>query len=160
MLRDRRSRKQIHRRIHHRLGDGFYWLGVFGVVLLVSCGGQKNVPIRAAASPLQINPLAGCSQCHVDVEDEVIGTAHFQKRIGCKTCHGPSKGHLADENNEVKPDRLFTRADVNQLCEPCHECNRARQPAEATKKGKQLEACTDCHGHHDPRLRQGRSGAG
>ena len=32
--------------------------------------------------PLQPNPLAGCSLCHVDVEDEFVGTKHFDEFPG------------------------------------------------------------------------------
>jgi hypothetical protein len=99
--------------------------------------------------PLQDNPLAGCSLCHVDIEDELVGTLHFKEKIGCITCHGPSEGHLADENNEVKPDEVFARADVDRLCERCHECFRPKpEKPELTAEG-QRKVCIDCHGPHD-----------
>ena len=99
--------------------------------------------------PLQDNPLAGCPLCHVDVEDELVGTLHFEEKVGCITCHGPSKGHLADENNEVKPDEMFARADVDRLCERCHECFRPKpEKPELTAEG-QRKVCIDCHGAHD-----------
>ena len=99
--------------------------------------------------PLQPNPLAGCSLCHVDVEDEYVDTTHFEESVGCKTCHGPSKGHLADENNEVKPDEMFARKDVDRLCAECHECDRPEPTKTARGKDKKLLVCIDCHGHHD-----------
>ncbi|MHC4155194.1 MAG: hypothetical protein ACYST6_09785 [Planctomycetota bacterium] len=56
------------------------------------------------------NPLAGCLQCHVDVEVEHLWSKHHSvSNMGCIECHGPSEGHLADENNEVKPDQAFAR---------------------------------------------------
>jgi hypothetical protein len=109
-------------------------------------------PAVAGEYPLQDNPLSGCSLCHVDIEDEFVGTLHFEEKVGCITCHGPSEGHLADENNEVKPDEVFARADVDRLCEKCHECLRpkAEQP-ELTAEG-QRKVCIDCHGPHDSAL--------
>lgn len=94
--------------------------------------------------PLQTNPMAGCSICHVDVEDVFVGSAHFKSKIGCKTCHGPSKEHLADENNEVKPDRLPTRKDMDSFCSTCHDCSRPEM------ENPSARICTDCHGHHNP----------
>jgi hypothetical protein len=98
--------------------------------------------------PLQENPLAGCSLCHVDVEDEFVRTRHFKEQIGCKTCHGPSEAHLADENNEIKPDELFARKDIDELCQRCHECGRSNAAETPTNKDKQPLVCIDCHGHH------------
>ncbi|NQU24834.1 MAG: hypothetical protein HQ567_26425 [Candidatus Nealsonbacteria bacterium] len=96
--------------------------------------------------PAEKNPLAGCQQCHVDIEDEYAPSLHFKQKVSCKDCHGPSKGHLADENNEVKPDRLFARKDVDRLCGKCHEC--ARETDDETP-GQRAKVCTDCHGPHD-----------
>ncbi|HUT89520.1 MAG TPA: hypothetical protein VMY37_08495 [Thermoguttaceae bacterium] len=106
-------------------------------------------PDASAEYPLQANPLAGCSLCHVDIEDEFVGSLHFEEKVGCITCHGPSEGHLADENNEVKPDEVFARPDVHRLCERCHECSRLKpEKPELTQDG-QRKVCTDCHGAHD-----------
>ncbi|MHC4403395.1 MAG: hypothetical protein ACYTG0_27365 [Planctomycetota bacterium] len=120
-------------------------------------GGDAESDAAAATDhypeyPLQENPLAGCSLCHVDVEDKFVGSIHFEEKVGCATCHGPSEGHLADENNEVKPDEVFARDDVDRLCGGCHECFRLEsdQP-EVTAEG-QPKVCTDCHGHHDVAL--------
>lgn len=115
--------------------------------------GKKAKPRASRKYPLQPNPLAGCSLCHVDVEDEYVGTMHFKESVGCKTCHGPSKGHLADENNEVEPDEVFARKNVDRLCAECHDCDRPK-PTKTPKgkdKGKPL-VCIDCHSHHDQKF--------
>jgi hypothetical protein len=96
--------------------------------------------------PLQENPLAGCSICHVDVEDELVASRHFEEEIGCQTCHGPSEGHLADENNEVAPDELFARADTDRLCGDCHECGRPDSGKDTANREHPI--CTDCHDPH------------
>jgi hypothetical protein len=118
----------------------------------------KNVATADVRSqreyPLQDNPLAGCSLCHVDVEDKFVGSKHFEEKVGCQTCHGPSEGHVADENNDVKPDELFVRKDVDELCGICHDCGRPKPPApELTAQGEP-KVCTDCHGNHDLALAQ------
>ncbi len=111
--------------------------------------GETQAGAKFPEYPLQDNPLAGCPLCHVDVEDELVGTLHFEEKVGCITCHGPSEGHLADENNEVKPDEMFARADVDRLCERCHECFRPKpEKPELTEEG-QRKVCIDCHGPHD-----------
>jgi len=111
-------------------------------------------PDASAEYPLQANPLAGCSLCHVDIEDEFVGSLHFEEKVGCITCHGPSEGHLADENNEVKPDEAFARPDVHRLCERCHECSRPKPQKPELTQDCQRKVCTDCHGAHDVVLLQ------
>ncbi len=111
---------------------------------------QSQTTAGAGAEyPLQENPLAGCTLCHVDVEDQFIGTLHFEEKVGCSTCHGPSEGHLADENNEVKPDEVFARADVDRLCGRCHECPRPVSKEPELTAQRQAKVCVDCHGPHD-----------
>ena len=97
------------------------------------------------AAPGFANPLAGCTLCHVDIEDEYVGSTHYDEGVACAKCHGPSEGHVADENNEVKPDELFAREDVDRLCEACHDCSRQIPP----EKPPEPKVCTDCHGPHD-----------
>jgi hypothetical protein len=99
------------------------------------------------------NPLAGCQQCHVNVEAKYLKSAHFRKNIACTDCHGPSKGHLADENNEVKPDEVFARKDVDRLCEKCHPCSREASSGKASLPPGQRQVCTECHRAHDFKAR-------
>lgn len=95
------------------------------------------------------NPLAGCLQCHVDIEDEYTTSVHFREKVACTECHGPSTGHLADENNEVKPDEIFAREDVDRLCGRCHECERPPEPKPVPASSPRHKVCIDCHGPHD-----------
>ena len=99
-------------------------------------------------SPTADNPLGGCTQCHVDVEDAMAGTSHLKEGVGCKVCHGDSEGHLADENNEVLPEHVFTRENVDQLCINCHDCSRPQQKTDPSVPAEQRKACTDCHQAH------------
>jgi len=115
------------------------------VVLLVSvclcgCGSEANDKPASKRS----NPLAGCVMCHVDVEDEYVKSKHYNKlQGGCADCHGPSEGHLADENNDIKPDELYASKDVDRLCGRCHDCSRKTKTPMDKRK-----VCTDCHKSH------------
>ena len=97
---------------------------------------------------VEANPLGGCAACHVDVEDEMKGTIHLAEEIGCIECHGPSDGHVRDENNEVKPDEVFARKDVDRLCGECHQCSRPRGGEPAAEPPADRKVCTDCHQPH------------
>ncbi len=114
----------------------------------------------SAEYPLQENPLAGCTLCHVDIEDQFLGSIHFEEKVGCRTCHGPSEGHVADENNEVKPDEMFARRDVDRLCGRCHECPRPVPAKPELTADGQAKVCTDCHGPHDVALADKPNSAG
>lgn len=92
--------------------------------------------------------LSGCDLCHIDVVDEYVGTLHFKEGIGCIKCHGASDGHVRDENNDVKPEEVFARPDVDRLCGECHECCRTISPARTATDRARRQVCTDCHGAH------------
>jgi hypothetical protein len=94
------------------------------------------------------NPMAGCTLCHVDIGDLFAGSKHESAAIGCTTCHGPSKGHVADENNDVKPDEMFARNDVDRICGTCHECTRRIPAGWENLPVEQRQVCTECHGSH------------
>jgi hypothetical protein len=109
--------------------------------------------------PAKGNPLAGCQLCHVDVEDEYVKSRHFRGNVACAKCHGPSKKHAADENNEVKPDEVFARTDVDRLCGRCHTCSRKVPPAWLRFLRGRRQVCTECHGAHGfARSTEGASG--
>ena len=107
--------------------------------------------------PVETNPLAGCVQCHVDVSDEFEGGKHHCEEITCIDCHGPSEGHLADENNDVKPDEVFARADVGRLCSECHDCDRPLPDKPSNNPTAKPKVCIDCHGSHKMQLAGGTS---
>lgn len=110
---------------------------------------RVSVASSAERETLAGNPLGGCGQCHVDVVDELAVSLHLKKGIDCVKCHGPSKGHSADENNEVKPDRVIPRKQVDAFCGECHKCSRPAEPPAAAEEKRQV--CIDCHGAHDLR---------
>jgi len=108
----------------------------------------KNPHINT--TPLsRTNPLAGCILCHVDIEDEHLASTHCTAdNMGCVECHGQSVGHINDENNEVKPDVMFTRANTDRLCSPCHDCSRQVTPDWKQTPASKRKTCTGCHPAH------------
>ncbi|MFQ6131005.1 MAG: hypothetical protein ACE5R4_03140 [Armatimonadota bacterium] len=99
-------------------------------------------PVAAAAGEEDRQVTAGCAICHVDVVDKLAESKHPGAGIGCVTCHGPSQGHVTDENNQVKPDVIYGRDEIDAHCVACHACSRA-QPEEPP-----VRVCTECHGKH------------
>jgi formylglycine-generating enzyme required for sulfatase activity len=58
----------------------------------------------------------------------------------CTGCHGPSKGHVADEQDGVKPDRIPRGDDIAALCMGCHQVGCPQTDKTA--------GCQDCHHPH------------
>lgn len=84
-----------------------------------------------------------CSRCHVAqvLEWTVAAKSHGAAGTTCQSCHGPSAGHVANERNQVKPDRLpVGGAEVGALCASCHT-------AGCPKTSKRVE-CQSCHHPH------------
>ena len=83
-----------------------------------------------------------CARCHVISVVEWGYSKHLKAGTGCVSCHGESRGHVADERNNVKPERLPRGAEIAGLCVNCHT-NQDRK-----------KACQTCHHPHalaDPR---------
>jgi formylglycine-generating enzyme required for sulfatase activity len=70
------------------------------------------------------------------------GISAHAKKSGpdCRGCHGPSRGHVADERNGVKPDRLPRAAEIAGLCLQCHAPKCPKTSAKAN--------CQQCHHVH------------
>jgi formylglycine-generating enzyme required for sulfatase activity len=96
-------------------------------------GGQEQGPFQEAGV---------CARCHVISVVEWGMSAHRKAATGCTSCHGASLGHIQDERNNVKPDRVPKGAAVRGLCIGCHTNQKNPKP------------CQDCHHYHalvDPR---------
>ena len=104
---------------------------------------------------IPMEALSRCTVCHVDVADAFAGSKHRQKGIGCTRCHGLSKRHVEDENNEVKPDRVFRRHEIDRWCGGCHFGSCKHGEAEGLPaRGNPRRTCADCHGAHGARIPQ------
>jgi formylglycine-generating enzyme required for sulfatase activity len=81
-----------------------------------------------------------CARCHVVSSLEWGISKHHQVSVNCQSCHGPSRGHVVNERDEVKPDRIPHEAAVAHLCAGCHN---AGCPKTAEKAN-----CQKCHHVH------------
>ncbi|MFV2070320.1 MAG: hypothetical protein ACC645_25415, partial [Pirellulales bacterium] len=94
-----------------------------------------------ARMPTEFTQAGVCARCHVFSVLEWGFSGHVEADTDCQACHGPSRGHVLDERNEVKPDRtLDNKARVTGLCRSCHE--------EGCPTSKELKTCHSCHHAH------------
>ena len=105
----------------------------------------------AAQSP-QLKQAGVCSRCHVaQVLEWSVAAKHVAAQTNCQACHGPSAAHVANERNQVKPDR------PTPTCATCH--------SDGCPKTKQTQNCQSCHHPHalanpnDRQLRQTQTAA-
>lgn len=121
-----------------------------GLVLLcaaLSAPAQKDPSFRQAGV---------CNRCHVVQVIEWSASGHTKAGTSCQNCHGPSKAHVANERNQVKPDRLpHGEREVASLCASCHAagCPKTAKPT----------GCQSCHHQHalsNPNDKQVRQPAG
>jgi len=88
----------------------------------------------------QINQAGVCGRCHVVSVLEWSISRHSKGGTNCQACHGPSQGHVSNERNEVKPDRIPHGAAIAGLCQDCH--------SSGCPKTAQTAACETCHHVH------------
>ena len=106
-------------------------------LLLVSA----MVPARPQSAPdAQLKQAGVCARCHVISVVEWGISRHQKVGIDCVACHGASRGHVADERNNVKPDRIPRAAAIASLCVTCH--------SGGCPKSKRADACQSCHHVH------------
>ena len=104
----------------------------------------------------QLKQAGVCSRCHVaQVLEWSAAAKHTQAGTACQSCHGASAGHVANERNQVKPDRLPRNAvEFTALCAACHTAG--------CPKSLQKTGCQSCHHPHalaDPNARAIQPGA-
>ncbi|MEZ5355415.1 MAG: SUMF1/EgtB/PvdO family nonheme iron enzyme [Bryobacteraceae bacterium] len=112
-----------------------------GVPILVFTLGLTHGARAQSFTPNEALQQAGvCSRCHVAQVLEWSASRHTRTGTVCQSCHGPSAGHVANERNQVKPDRLPRDAAIAGLCATCHTagCTRTRETAN----------CQSCHHPH------------
>lgn len=105
----------------------------------------------AAAAQTSTNPerfqQAGvCSRCHVAQVLEWSISGHPRAATGCEECHGPSKAHVIDERNQVKPDKMPLGVAIAGLCQSCHT-----QGCPKTERRASCESCHDPHALFHPK---------
>jgi hypothetical protein len=89
------------------------------------------------------NP-GSCSMCHTNFEIVMLKskTKHLDANVNCITCHGQSFGHIENEINEVKPNRVIDETMMVSFCTGCH--------TGSIHPSKQFDTmvCTKCHDAH------------
>lgn len=88
----------------------------------------------------QLKEAGVCARCHVISVVEWGVARHWKSGTNCVACHGDSKGHVIDERNNVKPDRVPHAAAIAGLCLHCHR--------DGCPKTQQKAACQNCHHVH------------
>jgi len=134
------------------------FLVAFAWVLAV-CFADNPQDRKSDGEKSNVNSL--CYVCHLDLQTEEITTIHLTQGVTCDKCHGSSAHHMHDEMLMTKPDLLFGRAEVEHMCNQCHQPHKNPQAVEAFYKkwlgrtrpnGRAITAesiCTDCHGTHN-----------
>ncbi|MBL8216393.1 MAG: SUMF1/EgtB/PvdO family nonheme iron enzyme [Bryobacterales bacterium] len=98
------------------------------------------LPLLGAAQEASLKQAGVCSRCHVVQVLEWSASGHPKAATTCQGCHGASDGHVANERNQVKPDRLPRGEAIAGLCATCHTpgCPKTGQKAN----------CQSCHHPH------------
>jgi formylglycine-generating enzyme required for sulfatase activity len=72
-------------------------------------------------------------------------SAHRKVGTACINCHGNSLGHVKDERDNVKPDRIPRGAAIAALCATCHTAGCPQ-----SKKTADCQSCHHVHALIDP----------
>lgn len=134
---------------------------VLGIAVTLFVRADDSAAAGDAADESADNGL--CYVCHLDLQKEAITTSHLGEDIGCTDCHGRSAEHMHDEMLMTKPDQLFGRREVNDMCGTCHDDAHEDVEAEVAAflnewRGRdrpngrvitEQSICTDCHGTHN-----------
>jgi formylglycine-generating enzyme required for sulfatase activity len=81
-----------------------------------------------------------CARCHVVSVLEWGLSKHFKVQNNCTGCHGESRGHIVDERNNIKPDKIPHGEAIAGLCAGCHDTG--------CPKTKNKANCQQCHHYH------------
>lgn len=127
-----------------RLRRAGYIATLLGAVL-AACflsvpGAVSQTGTSGATSEEDFSPAHLCSRCHLNDMLEWRVSGHSQAGTTCVDCHGPSDGHVLDERNNIKPERVPHGTAITGLCLDCHQqgCDQA----------KRKDGCQSCHHVH------------
>jgi len=147
-------------------------LSLITAVIVFVSSGLLTISLAEESQTEPPNPNGKCHVCHPGMKTEDISTTHVVKGITCDVCHGASTEHMHDEMLMTKPDLLFGRSQVRNMCAKCHKGSDGREfysrqdhknPAAVEEfitkwtgrmrpNGRavsQNSICTDCHGTHN-----------
>ena len=109
----------------------------------------QNAPHTADANKPEKPPEAArtefkeagvCARCHVLSVLEWSVSTHVGEGIDCRICHGTSQEHVANERNEIKPDRIPHGEEIAKLCVDCHD--------DGCPETLEMASCQECHHVH------------
>ena len=103
-------------------------------------GAVSQTRIPGASSEEDFSPAHLCSRCHLNDMLEWRVSGHSQAGTTCVDCHGPSDGHVLDERNNIKPERVPHGTAIAALCRDCHQ--------EGCIQAKRKDDCQSCHHVH------------
>ncbi len=123
------------------------------MLFVVGCLWNSSPKVDLAGSN-PLGPNAACYICHMTYVKEPMSRAHLQHKVYCINCHGPSVGHVNDEDiGATKPDIYFKRDQIDASCRKCHATHVAA-PRKVIARWLERKlttsppVCTDCHGLH------------
>jgi formylglycine-generating enzyme required for sulfatase activity len=93
-----------------------------------------------AQTDAQLKQAGVCARCHVISVVEWGISRHMKVGTDCIACHGSSVGHVRDERNNIKPDRIPRGEAAAALCATCH--------SSGCPKTKENSSCQTCHHVH------------
>lgn len=99
-----------------------------------------SLPTLLPAQASHLKQAGVCSRCHVVSVLEWQTSGHTPSGTTCAACHGASRAHVANERNEVSPDRLARGAAADSLCSSCHGSGCPSTDAS--------DGCLSCHHAH------------
>jgi len=110
-----------------------------GALLALGPPGAEAPQAEGTTRP-EFKAAGVCARCHVVSVLEWGISKHVTSDTNCQKCHGPSQGHVTNERNEVKPDRLPRGVQIAQMCQRCHDtgCPETLETA----------SCQKCHHVH------------
>jgi len=124
----------------HGVGRARWVRAVVLVCSAVTMGAVWSTVARLGRADAQAElRFSNCTICHLQVEEQLGMSVHGRAGVVCESCHGESRGHLDDEHNVLKPDRLFTPETTAAVCAECHPGAADVEPP---------PACATCHGVH------------
>jgi len=113
-------------------------LATGGLLTATVADSQSQAPPARPAGDLA--PQHRCARCHLNDMLEWGTSRHSSAGTTCISCHGASEGHVIDERNNIKPDRLPRGEAIAASCRQCHD--------QGCPNTKRTDGCQSCHHVH------------
>jgi DmsE family decaheme c-type cytochrome len=128
-------------------------LGTAGLCLLIVPGA-----LAAPADDTAAAFVGGeqCAECHEDMEDSLVGTAHGSSFFGemeghtCESCHGAGSLHADDPENYSMRVTDLTAEEQSATCQGCHSGREQFFWTGGEHESRGL-SCLSCHSVHSPK---------